>query len=63
MCGEVDGRVYTLVANPRRDYFVVCRLQKEEEKSLEKVAVVRLGAGESEKVKEWGMRRSECLFK
>lgn len=57
----LDGS-YTLVGNMRRDYFVVCKPQVKVKDSLEKVFVIRLSTGESERLTEWGLRRDECLF-
>ncbi|KAL0632208.1 hypothetical protein Q9L58_008918 [Maublancomyces gigas] len=54
---------YTLVGNPRRNYFIVCKLQQNDEGELEKVAVIKVTPEETEKVLEWGLRRSTRTFK
>lgn len=59
--------IYTLVANPRRDYFVVCKHTSSETAILDKVSVIRLRPNEPGMAKStvwgWGLVRSECIFR
>lgn len=54
---------YTLVGNPRREYFVVCKPQVNADDLLEKVFVIHISATETARVLEWGIHRKECIFK
>lgn len=54
---------YTLVGNPRREYFVVCKPQLKPKDVLEKVFVIRLAPAETERLLEWGLSRTDCIFK
>lgn len=60
---DLSNGAYTLVGNPRRNKFVVCKLQRGAGHELEKVAVIKLTQTETDKVLEWGLPRSICIFK
>lgn len=57
------GGVYTLVGNPKRSYFVVCKPQVKADDLLAKVFVIHLSPAETEAVMQWGLHRSDCIFR